>query len=196
MSPRKRSSASPPSPSASNNVALVKRALAISLAAAMLFAAAGCGDKEVTDTGPNGEVTTTTVPNVHFAKTKFVLHAGLAFGAFHRYIYKPFQAGIFKAGADGRKKALVKAALAALFAKHELGEAHDSALSSDILRRKVIGPINNLLATVTKLAGSLKGGSFNPQDIVSAAGTIGAITSLSGDAGIDVKDRFAPIPGA
>jgi hypothetical protein len=24
---------------------------------------------------------------------KFVLHAGLAFGAFHRYIYKPFKAG-------------------------------------------------------------------------------------------------------
>jgi hypothetical protein len=34
-----------------------------------------------------------------FAKTKFVLHAGLAFGAFHRYLYKPYQAGTFNKGA-------------------------------------------------------------------------------------------------
>jgi len=34
-------------------------------------------------------------PHVHLAKTKFVLHAGLAFGAFHRYIYEPFRSGAF-----------------------------------------------------------------------------------------------------
>ena len=41
----------------------------------------GCGTKTVTNTGANGQSTTQTVPNVHFAKTKFVLHMGLAFGA-------------------------------------------------------------------------------------------------------------------
>jgi len=28
-----------------------------------------------------------------FAKSKFVLHVGLAAGTFHRYLYKPFKAG-------------------------------------------------------------------------------------------------------
>lgn len=32
------------------------------------------------------------VGSVPFDKTKFVLHAGLAFGAFHRFIYAPYKA--------------------------------------------------------------------------------------------------------
>ena len=57
---------------------------------------------------------------VHLAKTKFVLHAGLAFGAFHRYILEPYRAGAFRKGAPGRTKALVKAGAAGLFAYREL----------------------------------------------------------------------------
>src|SRR5579871_5950614 len=53
-----------------------------------------------------------------FPKTKFVLHAGLAFGAFHRYIYKPFKAGSFT-GPD-KVKTIAKAAIAAAFVYHEL----------------------------------------------------------------------------
>ncbi|MEV7908560.1 hypothetical protein AB0P04_43915, partial [Streptomyces anulatus] len=33
-----------------------------------------------------------------FAKIRFALHAGLALGAFHRYIYKPLRSGGFMAG--------------------------------------------------------------------------------------------------
>ncbi len=84
------------------------------------LALAGCGTKTVSKTGANGVVTTETVPSVHFAKTKFVIHVGLAFGAFHRYIYDPYKAGAFRAGAGGRTKALLKAGAAALYAAHEL----------------------------------------------------------------------------
>jgi hypothetical protein len=72
------------------------------------LALAGCGNatKTVSSTGPNGQATTQTVPNVHFAKTKFVLHAGLAFGAIHRYIYKPLRAGALRSGTPGRVKVL------------------------------------------------------------------------------------------
>ena len=50
--------------------------------AASTVAAAGCGSstKTISQTGASGEVTTKTVPNIHFAKTKFVLHMGLASG--------------------------------------------------------------------------------------------------------------------
>src|SRR5689334_11182724 len=44
-----------------------------------------------------------------FAKTRFVANAGLAAGAFKRYIYTPYQAGAFKSGAHGQKRAIVKA---------------------------------------------------------------------------------------
>src|ERR1700761_3508894 len=50
-----------------------------------------------------------------FAKTKFTAHAALGFGAFHRYIYKPYRAGTFRSGAHGRLTTFAKAALAALF---------------------------------------------------------------------------------
>lgn len=56
---------------------------------------------------------------MHFAKTKFLLHAGLAFGAFHRYIYKPFKNGGFTP-VSSHKLAIVKAGAAGLFAYHEI----------------------------------------------------------------------------
>ena len=158
---------------------------------------AGCGDdtKTVTDTLPNGKVTTQTVPDIKFAKTKFVLHTGLAFGAFHRYIYKPFRAGKFRSGADGRRTALVKAGVAGLFAAHELRVARNDALASDTLRRHVVRPMDALLARLGPLANALKGGTFNPTSITGAAAALSALSSSASEGGADVKDRSAPIPG-
>jgi len=56
----------------------------------------------------------------NFAKSRFVLHTGEAFGAFHRYLYKPYQAGSFHKGTPGRLKAFVKAGAAALFIKRQV----------------------------------------------------------------------------
>ena len=86
--------------------------LAVLLPAALLASGCGKDTKTVTATNASGQTTTRTVPDVKFAKTKFVLHTGLAIGAFRRYIYKPWKAGTLKQGADGRTAALVKAAAA------------------------------------------------------------------------------------
>lgn len=43
-----------------------------------------------------------------FAKTRFAGDVGLAIGTFHRYLYKPYRAGSFTKGANGRIKALLK----------------------------------------------------------------------------------------
>ena len=59
----------------------------------------------------------TTTNTVKLAKTKFVLHAGLAFGAFHRWIYKPVKAG-YLAHPLNHKLALVKGGVAAAFVLH------------------------------------------------------------------------------
>ncbi|HTS73873.1 MAG TPA: hypothetical protein VMG74_09185, partial [Gaiellaceae bacterium] len=66
----------------------------VSLVAAMCvlaLAITACGSSKSTATSSAaaGTATTATTSTTHLAKTKFVLHAGLAFGAFHRWIYKP-----------------------------------------------------------------------------------------------------------
>jgi hypothetical protein len=167
---------------------LVRHLAAVVLLAGTL-ALAGCGNatKTVSSTGTNGQVTTQTVPNVHFAKTKFVLHTGLAFGAIHRYIYKPLRAGALHSGAPGRIKVLLKGAAAAIFAVHELKLAHDDALSSDLLR-PLTNKVDGLSSKLTGLVSGLKNGSINPAAIASASGATNALGYASGGLGVGIKD--------
>lgn len=147
----------------------------------------GCGgDKVVTQTGANGQVTTRTVPDVKFAKTKFVLHSGLAFGALRRYVYKPYKAGTFKKGADGRTAAFVKAAAATAFAINEIRLARNAALSDDQLRA-VGDKLGGLGAKLTALVAGLKAG--DAAGIGSSLGDLSSIQGLAKAAGVDI-----PIP--
>src|SRR5690242_16468136 len=88
---------------------------ALLVAVSIAFVAGGCGSKSSSQSAQ-----TTATSTTHFAKTKFALHAGLAFGAFHRYIYKPLKEGKFSGGLFHHKLATLKAALAAAFAYHEI----------------------------------------------------------------------------
>ena len=161
---------------------------AVLIVLTLCAAAAGCGAKKtVSETSANGQVTTETVPSVHFAKTKFLVHMGLAFGAFHRYIYKPFRAGAFKSGAPGRIKALAKAGAAGLFASHELKVANEDALSDDHLR-PLATKVDALVAKLGSLGGALKGGSLNPASIAGAAGAVTALGSASSGLGARIKE--------
>jgi hypothetical protein len=156
-------------------------ALALTLVA---IAVGGCGSstKTIAQTGANGEVTTQTVPNVHFAKTKFVAHMALAVGAFHHYVYKPLTGGELAAGAPGRVKTVLKAGVATLFAVHELKAANAAALS-DARLRPLAERIDALLGRLTKL-----GGSLNPAAILGSAGAISALTAASGGLGVNIKE--------
>lgn len=126
--------------------------------------------------------------------TKFVLHMGLAFGAFHRYIYKPLKAGAFKSGAPGRVKALVKAGAAALFAVHELKVAHQDALSDSHLRPVAI-KIDALTAKLGSLGAALKAGSLNPANIADAAGAVDALGASSSGLGVAIKEVAPSLGG-
>jgi hypothetical protein len=162
-------------------------ATVVLLAGTLAFAGCGNSTKTVSSTGANGQVTTQTVPNVHFAKTKFVLHAGLAFGAIHRYIYKPLRTGALRSGAPGRVKVLLKGAAAAIFAVHELRLAHNDALSSDLLR-PLTNKVDGLSNKLTGLVGGFKNGSINPAAILSASGATDALGSASSSLGVGIKD--------
>ncbi len=151
------------------------------------LAFAGCGTKTVSSTGANGQVTTQTVSNIHFAKTKFLLHMGLAFGAIHRYIYKPLRNGALRRGAPGRIKVLLKGAAAALFAVHELRVAHDDALSSSLLR-PLANKIDGLGSKLAGLVSGLKHGSVDPAAVLSSSGAADALGSASSGLGVGIKD--------
>lgn len=161
------------------------------------FLATGCGNdtKVVTGTNSSGQQTTRTVPDVKFAKTKFVLHTGLAIGAFRRWIYKPWKAGTFKQGADGRTSALVKAAAAGAFTANELRLARNAALSDDKLRG--LGDRMGTLTQKTKdLLPGLKNGNLDAGNIAALAAGLGGLTALANQLGVNVKERNVPtLPG-
>ena len=83
--------------------------------------AGGCGSSSHSTAGSQNKI--------HFAKTKFVLHAGLAFGAFHRWIYKPFKAGELS-HPFRHKLVFVKALAAGAFVLHEVKLAREDAAHS------------------------------------------------------------------
>jgi len=131
---------------------------------------------------------------VHFAKTKFVFHAGLAFGAFHRYIYKPYKAGSFASGTPGRLKAGVKAALAAAFIYHELKIACKDANNSSVLR-PLLTPINLLVTQFTALEQKLKNGNFSVGDLTSAGAAVNALGQKSNALGFPIKQLTGGFSG-
>lgn len=178
----------------------MRRSLVPLLCALVLLPAAlaGCGNDTKTVSGTNaaGQTTTRTVPDVKFAKTKFVLHTGLAIGAFRRYIYKPWKAGKLKKGADGRGVALAKAAAAGAFTVHELGSARDAALSDDKLR----GFGDQLTALTDRAKGLVpglgSGSSASLAQIAKLSAGLGSLTALANAAGVNVKELNVPnLPG-
>ena len=94
-----------------------------------------------------------------FAKTKFVLHAGLAFGAFHRYLYKPFKAGTFTSGGTAHKiLVFAKAGTAALFIKREIRLSIEDVKASPLLCKAIAAPLGSLSNTISGAVTKLKSG--------------------------------------
>ena len=126
-----------------------------------------------------------------FAKTKFLAHAGLAFGAFHRYIYKPMRAGTFKSGASGRIRAFLKAAAAALFVKREVRLAYEAAQKSPALCKTVVAPMKKVEALVQGAVSKLKGGDLSGVNAVQSA--VSLVESKSGTQGDSIKEQDTSI---
>lgn len=150
------------------------------------------GGAASTSSGAGSSTSASSAPTgtVHFAKTKFVLHMGLAVGAFHRYIYKPLRAGEFGKPLS-HKAALVKAALATAFTIHELRIAYTDAQSSPLLS-KLVSPLTAVKDKISALTAQFKGGHYDPAQINSVQSDVAAISSQSAGAGALIKDL--PVP--
>ncbi len=120
-----------------------------------------------------------------------MLHAGLAFGAFHRWIYKPLKAGELTHPFT-HKLATIKAGIAGLFVYHELKLALADAQADPTLSH-LVAPITALQGKISGLASNLRSGNVDSSAIQSAAGSIGSIHSQAAAAGHPITEQT---PGA
>ena len=180
--------------SAARNHSSRRRLLALVLVAGLLgLVGAGCGSSSSSSSPAAGQGTSsaqtasnTTSSDIKLAKTKFVLHAGLAFGAFHRWIYKPIRAGYLHHPLS-HKLALVKAGLAATFVYHELGIALRDAQASPTLS-KLVSPITALQTRFHGLGGNIKSGQVSESDVNGLSDQISSVKQQSASAGQPITE--------
>jgi hypothetical protein len=161
---------------------------------ALALAVAGCGSSSNTSTTnpSSAPAPTTTTGTTHLAKTKFVLHAGLAFGAFHRWIYKPAKAGELSHPLQ-HKLTAVKAALAAAFVYHELGLALKDAQADPTLS-KLVSPITDLQNRLHGLAGSVKSGGASSSVVQGLDGLVSSVKQQASSAGHSITEQTPATP--
>jgi hypothetical protein len=169
----------------------MRRLLVVLIVLTLALVGGGCGSSKSSSQAPSSSASQPSANTTHFAKTKFALHAGLAFGAFHRYIFKPYTEGKFSGGLRHRKLATAKAAIAAGFAYHEVRLALNDARSSKILS-KVLSPLLALQTKLSSLRDGLRHGNANAAEINSANGNTGSINAQSSKVGQPIQDQPTP----
>lgn len=144
---------------------------------------AGCGSSKSSSSSSSAAPTTTT----HLAKTKFVFHAALAFGAFHHYIYAPARAGDLTHPLS-HKLAVAKAGLAALFTYHELKLAAQDVRSSKVLST-LFAPLTIAAAKVRGLDDAIKGGHASASSVNGINSSLASIKSTAASNGQGFSDQ-------
>jgi hypothetical protein len=160
----------------------------------LLFAVIGCiATVGVTGCGSSSSSSNSgaQVSTTHFAKTKFLLHAGLAFGAFHHFILGPVRAGDLK-HPFSHKLTLIKAGLASLFVYHELKLAAHDAQSSKILR-VLVSPLTLAAGAIHALKSSLTSGGANPQSVSNVNSSLARIGSQASADGQSISDSVPSV---
>ncbi|MEU2056667.1 hypothetical protein [Streptomyces bungoensis] len=166
--------------------------VALTLCCALIAGTTACGGgKSGTRQSRSADVTaqaatpspSTSAQKQKFAKTRFVLNAGLAAGATYEWIVKPWKAGKFNKGAHGRKTALVKAGLAGVFTYNRLKAAQKNAQGDPALA-KALAPLSAGIAALKGLPAKLRKGDQN------AAGSFDDVINKVKDAG---KQAGAPV---
>ena len=148
-------------------------------------AAAGAGGAAVTPTA-GGAATCPTSNTTNFAKSKFVLHVGLAAGTFHRYLYKPFKSGTFSKGASGRISSMVKGGATALFDEHEIRLAIADVKASPALCKVLIAPLSAVADKFGTLKSKVTGGDTSQLNTINSDLT--SISSTSAKDGAPITE--------
>jgi hypothetical protein len=117
----------------------------------------------VTQTASPSTTSCASVGTRKIPKTRLLADLALTYGAFHRYLYKPYKAGAFHKGANGRTKAIIKAGLATAAIVKLLSNAMQNAAADPTLC-KFVPSIDNIKASLSNLANKIKGGTATSND--------------------------------
>ena len=123
-------------------------------------------------------------------KTRLLADLGLIYGAFHRYLYKPYKAGAFQKGASGRTTAIVKAGLASAAIVKLLSNAGKNAAADPTLC-KYVPSIDNIKSSLGNLTSKIKGGTATSGEVDT---TNGLFQQLQNGTGFTVPGN-ASLPG-
>jgi hypothetical protein len=183
------------------------RTMAIALSIALLAFVVGCGSSASSYPAASGagggtavarasaSTTCPTKATKKAAKTLFVVDAGLAAGAFKKWLYNPWKAKAFNKGTKGRIKAMAKAAIAGAFVINRLNAAKVNAQSDPLLCKLTIAPITKLTSSIQGLVGKAKTGRLNPTDVGDSSSLLDQFKSASSGAGAPVKEQTPSVPG-
>jgi predicted transcriptional regulator len=146
-----------------------------------------------TPTGTATPVACPTAQTRKLAKTRFITNAGLAAGAFKRYIYTPYRQGALKNGAKGQKRAVVKATAAGLFVLDQLRRAKANVQADPTLCKALSAPLRNLSSLIKGMVDKLKRGEIDPATIGAASGALEQTRGSAGRVGAGFKDKDVPV---
>ena len=124
------------------------------------------------------------------AVPKFIFHAGLAFGAFHHFIYLPFKAGKFTSGGFLSKlKTYALAGGAALFVYHETKLALADAQQNKVLKI-LVSPLTAVVGLFKTIVSKVKGRSLDATTITSAQNSLTTIETQAKANGSSITEAL------
>ncbi|MFJ8868405.1 hypothetical protein ACIRD6_21890 [Streptomyces sp. NPDC102473] len=166
--------------------------VALLLSCALLAGATACGgDDDGGGTQAAGSTSpgpTTSAQQQKWAKARFVANAGLAAGAAYQWIVKPYRAGTFKKGADGRTFAMVKAGVAGAFTYNRLKAAEDNA-KGDPLLAKAVAPLAAGIASLKDVVTRMTRGEPGAGEVGAFESVIDSVKDAGKSAGAEVRDK-------
>jgi hypothetical protein len=124
------------------------------------------------------------------AVPKFIFHAGLAFGAFHHFIFAPFKDGKFMRGSLFSKiKTYAGATLAGAFTYHETKLALEDAKQNKALS-VLVAPLTALVPLFDSIVAKIKGRNLDTSSIDSVESAITSIEERAKSAGSTVAETI------
>ncbi|WP_190156444.1 hypothetical protein [Streptomyces litmocidini] len=163
--------------------------VALLLSCALLLTTAACGSNDTQSANAaSAPSASASFEKQKLAKTRFVANAGLAAGATYQWIVKPYRAGKFKKGADGRTFALVKAGLAGAFTYNRLKAALNNA-EGDPLLSKAVAPLSAGIDSLKDLGTKLRKGEAGDADVGAFENVINSVKDAGRSAGAEVEDK-------
>lgn len=157
------------------------------LAAAVAVLLSGCSSSPHPAAAPPVAPAAST-PSGPCDKAAFAGHAGLAQGAVHALVWKPFRAGAFKASAKDRATAMASGGRAGALASRELA----SAIAVVKGCPSAVTLLNALQTGVSLSASAgrqLSGGTLNPGTLGGVNSIVGTVSAQAHLLGITVTDQ-------